>query len=180
MLSAPIKRVNPEVFYVQGASLGIERRELEELKQEAAHNARRRIRICAHLHPEDFLQEMLIVMCEDSYLRPHRRLDQAKSFHVIEGWVDIVLFDEEGGIREVVGMGDWASGRVVYYRMLEQPLYMAFVVQTPFLVFHETVSGPFEAGRYLYAPWAPDGSDPRAAVAYLQELRSKIRQDARS
>src|SRR5204862_7136681 len=105
-------------------------------------NARRRARLCAHPNPDDPLHEMLIVLDRGTYVRPHRHAGKSESFHVIEGELDVVLFDYDGTVRDVVRMGPYGSGRAFYYRLME-PCYHTVLVSTPFALFHETTNGPF-------------------------------------
>ena len=44
-------------------------------------------------HP---VQEMVIAFYKDSYVRPHRHIGTSESFHVAEGEIDVIFFDEVG------------------------------------------------------------------------------------
>lgn len=36
---------------------------------------------------------MLIVMAKGSYIRPHKHKNKSESFHIIEGLLDVIVFD---------------------------------------------------------------------------------------
>lgn len=167
------REVTPEVLYLQDRVIRISRNELEGLKDRASRNPRRRVRLCAHRDPAEKVHEMLIIVAKGSYLRPHKHLAKCESFHVIEGEADVVLFDDAGGIREAIPLGDYASGRTVYYRLLD-PCFHALLPRTEFFVFHETTTGPFDPRETLYPAWAPDDGDAPAAGAFLGELDRRL------
>lgn len=135
-------------------------------------NARGRARLCAHPGPDDRLHEMLIVLARGTYIRPHRHAEKAESFHLIEGELDVVLFHDDGAVRDVVRMGPYGSGKAFYYRLME-PCYHAVLVNTPHALFHETTNGPFVRGGTEFAAWSPAEGDA-AVPAYVAALRDRI------
>ena len=117
---------------------------------------------------------MLIVHTRNTYVRPHKHLNKSESFHLIEGSVDVVIFDEAGGVAEVIRMGDFASGRRFYYR-IEQPAYHTLLITSDVLVFHETTNGPFRREETIFAPWAPEEQDQIARTGFLARLQEEMR-----
>jgi cupin fold WbuC family metalloprotein len=126
------------------------------------------VRLCAHQDVQELVHEMFIVHERDAYVRPHRHR-ACESFHLIEGRADVILFDERGGIAEVIQLGEYGSGDPFYYR-LAQPSYHTLIVRTPVVVFHESKQGPFISTEAEFASWAPDGQDPAAARAFIAAL----------
>src|SRR5438552_15050670 len=102
-----LKAVNEEVLYADEPIVKVDESDIELLKKKAGGNHRKRIRLCAHHDIQDKLHEMIIVLGNDTYIRPHRHIDKVESFHIIQGLVDVVIFDQEGSILEVVQMGDY-------------------------------------------------------------------------
>src|SRR5580704_9266068 len=95
------KTESAEVLYADERIVTIDAADIADLAGAAAVNPRRRIRVCAHRSVDDRLHEMVIVHTKDTYVRPHKHLGKAESFHVIEGEVDVVVFDEHGAVDEV-------------------------------------------------------------------------------
>jgi cupin fold WbuC family metalloprotein len=112
---------------------------------------------------------MLIVLLRGTYIRPHKHLAKVESFHIVEGAVDVVVFDEAGAIVDIVRMGDYASGRNFYYR-ISQPAYHTLVLRSDVLVIHETTNGPFHRDDSIFAPWSPAEEDEAAANAFMKKL----------
>jgi cupin fold WbuC family metalloprotein len=155
-----------EVFYAVEEPVLVGPVDIEALQCAAAASPRRRARICTHANPAAKLHEMLIVLRHDSYVRPHKHLDKTESFTVLDGTADVILFEDDGTVREIIPMGAAGSGRIFYYR-ISQPVFHMIVVRSESLLFHEVTDGPFRAEQTGFAPWSPDGRDAALASAYL-------------
>jgi cupin fold WbuC family metalloprotein len=125
-----------------------------------------RVRFCAHSSDSDALHEMVIAMGRDTYIRPHRHLTKTESYHLVEGEMDVIIFDDRGEIRQVVAMGSAGAGRIVFYR-LSISAFHSMAIRTPTVVFQETTNGPFRKEETLYAPWAPMDTD----IARVKEFQ---------
>lgn len=93
-----------EVYLAPGPIAAIGSREINFLRQEVAINQKGRLRINFHHENSDPLHEMIIAIRPDSYIRPHKHPDKSEAFHVIYGVVDVVIFEDDGTIREVVSL----------------------------------------------------------------------------
>lgn len=173
-----IKKFNDEVLYTDEDITRLNGRDMEELKQKAQVNERERIRICAHHSVEDKIHEMLIVHVRDAYVRPHKHLNKSESFHIIEGLVDVIIFDDDGKIKEVIAMGDYSSGRPFYYR-LSKSYFHTLIIHSDFLVFHETTSGPFDRAETIFAPWTPEEKDHDLCEEFFVRLKNKAEESRR-
>ena len=72
----------------------IDKKKLEELKILAQNDPNKRARICLHKNDEEMVQEMIIAFCKDSYIRPHRHIDKSESYHIIEGRIEIIFYND--------------------------------------------------------------------------------------
>lgn len=154
----------------QAKIYSVDRSRIESLKKESLLTPRQVIRICLHSSPEAKLHEMLIVHQQDAYIKPHKHLNKTESFHVIEGELDVVIFDENGKILERVEMGDYSSGKPFCYR-LSAPFFHTVVPLSEQVVFHEVTDGPFDRRETLFAEWAPDEGERELADRYVQSLK---------
>jgi len=168
-----MKQISPEVFVAEDRIVKVDHAVLQEIKSQAAHNPRRRARLCVHKDVQDRLHEMLIVMARDIYIRPHKHPGKTESFHVIDGSADVVFFDSEGSIEEVIRIGNAASGKLFYIRS-DEARYHTQMVTSEFLVVHEITNGPFNRAETLFAPWAPEETDVAAAAAYWEDLKRHV------
>ena len=168
-----VKQINEEVLFADDRIVRLEARDIEFLKERARCSKRKQMRLCAHKDIDDKLHEMLIVHSKETYVRPHKHLNKTESFHVIEGLVDVILFDERGKIVEVIRMGDYLSGCEFYYR-ISDPYYHTLLIRSEVLVFHETTNGPFRRSDTIFAPWAPDESETVDQKEYMEQLARDI------
>ena len=150
---------SPEVMYAGSTLSIIEQANIEELKKLALLNESQRARLCTHVDVNDALHEMLIVHQRGAYVRPHKHVGKSESTHIIEGEVDLVLFDDRGEIERVIEMGSYESSKPFYYRMNSSVFHM-LIVRSDVVIFHETTNGPFVAGASCFADWAPSPNEP--------------------
>jgi len=169
----PLKRINDEVFVAKEPIVVLGDEELAFIREKALSSPRQRARICAHRHPEDLLHEMFIALSRQTYIQPHRHRQKSESFHIIEGAVDVVLFEDDGAIHEVVRLGCLGSGRACFYR-LDNLRYHTLVIRSELLVMHEVTNGPFDRRLTEYAPFAPDEQDPELIKDYEQRLSLQL------
>lgn len=169
-----MKRIeSAEVLYAGEGIVTVDAAEVAALKLGAHGNPRARIRLCAHHDVNDPLHEMIIVHESGCYVRPHKHLGKSESFHVIEGEVDVVIFDEDGAIADVIPMGSYSSGRAFFYR-IASPAYHTLLIRSQVLVFHETTSGPFRREQTVFAPWSPEDAQAEAVTRYVAELNRAV------
>jgi cupin fold WbuC family metalloprotein len=112
---------------------------------------------------------MVIAIASSSYIRPHRHIGKSESFHVVDGVVDIVMFDGAGAITDVIELGDRTSGRSFYYRLAESRFHMP-LSRTDVMVIHEVTNGPFDRDRTIFAPFAPAEDQLDQARKYVSEI----------
>jgi cupin fold WbuC family metalloprotein len=148
------REVNEGVLFTQDPVTSIDSDTVEYLKAKALGTSSKSIRLCFHLDTREPVQEMLIVHSRDGYIRPHRH-DHGASYHVVDGQLDVVMFDNAGQVTGVVRMGEYASGMNFYWRISAKTFYTLIPRSDP-VVFHETLNGPFDPITSTeWAEWAP-------------------------
>ena len=162
-----------EVLYAEDPIVQVDREDIAFLVERAAKNPRKRIRLCAHKDTNDRLHEMLIVHARDCYVRPHKHTSKSESFHIIDGVVDIVLFDETAKIIKVVPMGGYSTGRKFFYRLAD-PYYHTLLIHSDYVIFHEITNGPFDRADTIFAPWAPVETDVSAVRDFMKQLVKSV------
>ncbi|MDB5306308.1 MAG: hypothetical protein JWO38_510 [Gemmataceae bacterium] len=158
-----------EVFIATGGIVQVRSEDVALVVQKGTTNLRRRARLCAHPGPDDRLHEMLIVLDQGTYIRPHRHPGKSESFHVVKGELDVVIFHDDGTVRELIRMGPYGSGRAFYYRLME-PSFHSVLINSPYALFHETTNGPFHQGEAEFAPWSPAEGDTTVS-RFVEQLR---------
>jgi cupin fold WbuC family metalloprotein len=128
------------------------------IKDHAISSQKRRSRICLHPSNDALVHEMFIALAGNSYVKPHRHLKKSESFHLVEGDVGIILFDEIGNITKIFRLSGSANR---YYRS-EAGIFHTVVVLSEIAVIHEVSNGPFIANETEYANFAPDEGSSEA------------------
>ena len=154
------RKESEEVLYAANEVVVFGKAGLEELKRLAMLTPRKRIRLCTHRDPSDSLHEMFIIHTKDTIVPPHKHIGKAESFSILEGRVDVILFHDDGKVREAIRMGDPASGLPFYYRLAD-PIFHTLAIHSDFLVFHEVTSGPFQRDKTIFASWDKSGEAQR-------------------
>ncbi len=167
------RQFNKEVLYTDKGIVKVCKQDIERFKEMSRYNERKRIRLCTHKDVDEKIHEMLIVLSKDTYVRPHKHTNKIESFHVIEGRVDVILFNEDGNIMDSIRMGDYLSGFGFYYR-IPFPYYHTLLIGSDVLVIHETTNGPFKKSDTTFPVWAPDETDSSAQKVYLRNLNIQL------
>jgi cupin fold WbuC family metalloprotein len=168
-----LRKVSDEVFVASEQIVRLGSEEIDFLKKQAVANPRKRARICAHSGNDDAIHEMVIAISSSSYVRPHKHIGKSESFHVIDGSVDVVMFDDDGAIADVIELGGLNSGRNFYYRLSESRFHMP-LSRTDMLIIHEVTNGPFNRNQTIFAPFAPPEDDIGRAEKYLSEVSAAV------
>jgi len=144
------------------------------LKQAAIKSPLRRARFCAHLSPDAEQHDMLIVSHRDTYVTPHRHLSKSETFVILEGFAEVVLFDEHGEVEKTIKMGPPTSGRPFFYRMPPRQFH-SILIESELLVFLENTKGPFDLNDREHAAWAPEYKDLDGGRAFIEAMTYKGR-----
>ena len=168
-----LKKKSNEVYVADEPIVALTQSEMDLLKQSSGVSPMKRSRICAHRQGSDLLHEMLIVLERDTYIRPHKHLAKSESFHIIEGAVDVIIFDDAGAVADVIELGEYRSGRSFYYRLAD-PLFHTLIIRSERVVFHETTNGPFRKEDTIFAPWSPEDADAGAIADFTKSAGESV------
>jgi cupin fold WbuC family metalloprotein len=164
---------SPEVFLAEGPIAAVGQAELNALKAAVQASPKRRARINAHPDGDDALHEMIIAIDASSYIRPHKHPGKSEAFHIVEGEVDIVVFDNDGEIDRVVELGAPGSQRPFYYRM-SSAFFHTLIIRSELLIVHEITNGPFRPTATVFADFAPDDRETDKAETYQADLVRRV------
>lgn len=168
-----IKVLNKEVLFANEPIVKVCLQDIKRFKKLSDLNERKRIRLCVHRDIEDRIHEMIIIHMKNIYIRPHKHLKKIESFHIIEGTADIVIYNDDGSILDIIPMGGYGTGRNFFYR-LSDPLFHTLRITSDYLVFHETTNGPFKTYDTVWASWAPDENVHAAVNKFMEQLTQSI------
>lgn len=144
------------------------------LKAHAIASPKKRVLINLHEHDTDRVHEMIICSHESTYVRPHRHPGYLESFHVIEGVLTVIVFDDVGNVTQTIPMGCNISlaGRHRLYRQRASAWHTT-IVESEFAVIHEATDNPWPAVTE-WAAWAPMADKPLEIQEYIKDLRTQL------
>ncbi len=133
----------------------IDDRAIERLKKEAHYSRDKRARLCLHNNSDEYVHEMVLVMCRGSYIRPHKHpLGKSESYSILDGEMDVLIYNDQGTVIRRIEMGLPGSGKTFLYRLSMQ-LWHAPISRTNTVAFIEVYTGPFcKSVDVEYAPWS--------------------------
>lgn len=168
MTISPLTINSSEVFVLTD-------QKLSELKLAAKSSPANRARINIHRRSDDLVQEMVIALTKNCIFQPHRHRNKSESFHIIEGEMFIMLFNNDGKLTDLILLSalaqqakncDFKIGR--YYR-LDAPHWHSVLPITELVIFHETTTGPFIQGHHEFAPFI-EGDNTKINQFYREVL----------
>ena len=130
----------------------IDKKKLEELKILAQNDPNKRARICLHKDDGEMIQEMIIAFCKDSYIRPHRHIDKSESYHIIEGRIEIIFYNDNGIEIDKVILSDKMDEHPFLFR-ISNSAWHTVVPKSDFVIIHEVTKGPFNKNSSEFADW---------------------------
>ena len=142
---------------------------LAEMKQVSAERGGRNVRICLHSAPEDDHHDMVVLEHRGKYYRPHKHAEKGECFHVMDGELGLLAFDEAGAIIDAVLL---RKGDI--YRIAVGMHHAVMPLSDP-VIYHESKPGPFLGeGDSIYAEWAPAEDDADAIQAYTSMALAQL------
>jgi len=141
---------------------------IELLILSSARAPKRRARFNLHRSDDDLLHEMIIAFRGDSLNMPHRHVGKSESLHVIEGALEIVMFDDDGHQTRRVMLSAPDGYRLPAIFRMDAPVWHTVIPLEDIVVVHEVTNGPFVRGQNMEIPlWAPKEDDLAAWVKGL-------------
>jgi cupin fold WbuC family metalloprotein len=152
-------------------------REICHLKSMALKSPRNRYRLCLHSEQTHLTQEMVICLKGFNYFQPHRHPgNRSESYHMIEGRMDVYLFDEIGGLIDTIRLSapsavkGGAEERDFMYR-LSAPIYHLMIPRSDWTIYHEVLTGPWSKETVVeYASFAPSENELGEVERYTNEV----------
>lgn len=159
-----------EVIFNSDEVLKFDEGSIRDLKARALDHPEGHVRLCMHRDLADPVHEMVIVHRRGVYVRPHKHVDKSESFHIIEGSLLVVIFDDGGNLVDRIEMGGKGVGRCCICRM-EKGIWHSVIPTSEVVVFHEITKGPFTGkGDSIYPNWAPEPSESARIESFMSQI----------
>ena len=146
-----------------------------QLSQRAEENPRLRQNLNFHTDLAAPSQRLLNALEPGTYVRPHRHSTppRAETFIALQGQLALCLFNDSGGLQEVVVMG---PGTGVFGVDVKPGVWHSVICLQSGTVFFETKDGPYRPiDDKDWPDWAPAEGTPEACT-YLPGLQQRMAQ----
>jgi cupin fold WbuC family metalloprotein len=152
----------------------VDRQLLQQISEQARISPR--LRNNHNFHPSDDSRShrLLNAIEPNSYIRPHRHLDQEKdeAFILLSGKLGIVTFDETGKVSETALLSVETGNRAAD---IPHGVFHTALALTSGTVFYEAKAGPYRPlSEEEKACWAPEENSGESAL-YLIQLEQLFR-----
>jgi cupin fold WbuC family metalloprotein len=147
-----MREKSPGIYVIDEPIVTIGKSDIQLLADVVDRTALKRNRILGHKSDTSDVHEMLIVLSRATIVKPHKHPHSDESMHVIEGEVDVQIYDEQGGKLQLIQMGTFNSLKSFYYRVPRNTFH-AVIPQSDRVVVHEVIHGPFTANSSIFANW---------------------------
>jgi cupin fold WbuC family metalloprotein len=161
-------------LYATAGSSFVDSGDVAELKRISAIDGQSS-RYNLHASPASSLHSMVILQPFGAYRKPKKHLGKPKIYHIVDGEMVVVIFEEDGSVRAAHHL---ASDKVLVIHV-EADCYHTNMALTPQAVYHEVTVGPFEraSADRVFASFAPDDSEQERGLEYVREAVASLRSD---
>lgn len=156
-------------FYNDQDIIAVGPEDLEKLRHAARHDPLGRARLCLHHHVNDAVHEMVIAFQKSSYIHPHRHFHKSESFHLIEGELLVVFFDDDGKETSRLRLAEQRKNGLFLYR-LAASRWHTLIPLSEWVIIHETTPGPFRPEDTEMANWAPAEIQVETVKAFISKI----------
>jgi len=136
---------------------------IRRMRDLAAASPDGRARLCLHQALSDPVQEMVMALTSANCYPIHRHREKAESYHILDGDLGILIFDDQGRVsqRQLLSSSTPGGGQAM---RIAPMIWHAVIALSPICVFHETTSGPFQPGQSEVAGFCPESIPDRQAL----------------
>lgn len=136
------------------------------LKSLAMENHDKKCTMCLHNDIRAHTHEMVNVYPKGAYIRPHSHPFKSETKIMIEGKLQVFIFDDNG---EIVDRFVMDRDGIFTYRMDKGIIHTNIPLTD--VVFHEVIEGPF-VGKddSIFPEWAPQLDDNEGVIRFVDRM----------
>ena len=140
-----LTKKNDRVFYANKNPFSITRQQLSLIKELAFFRGVDICRICLHINNKSDIHEMLMMHTQPSSTGPLKQDKTSISYHIIEGELEIKLYDNNGNEVKNYNLNSHSSSTISSHSLrLNANQYRSIHSKSNYTLFLETASGPFK------------------------------------
>lgn len=162
--------MNNEVQFLKDEIIRIDDDIIRKMKDKASQNDSGKFRYCFHESENANMQEMLFVIADTGYARPHMHEKAAESHVIIDGEGYCVLFDSSGKIRQKFKV----SRKEHFIYRIQKGIWHMVIPISKQMVIYEVREGRFDNCTNIFPDWAPKEDEKEKVELYKKNLIKRI------
>ncbi len=162
--------MNNEVIFLKEPIIRVNEDVIQKMKNSAKENVSGKIRYCFHESENANMQEMLFVVSNTGYLRPHMHKGVAESHVVVDGEGYCILFDKFGSVMEAFRV----STKDNFIYRIQKGIWHMVIPVSEQMVIYEIREGKFDSNTNIFPEWSPKEGDVEKIEQYKQNLINEI------
>lgn len=162
--------MNNEVVFLKDKLIRIDKDVIMEMKSMAGRNSSGKFRYCLHESESAGMQEMIFVISDTVYARPHMHRNAAETQIVLDGEGYCVLFDRSGNITETFNISPCDN---FIYRIQREVYHMVISISEK-MVLYEVREGTFNIDTNIFPKWAPKEEEVEKVRQYRKWLLRQL------
>jgi cupin fold WbuC family metalloprotein len=146
--------------------------DIEHIKRLADQDPKKRARFCLHRTTDDSPQEMILALCREVYIPPHRQQNQRKSYTLQEGKIRVAFFTETGSIDKTIDLSA-EDDSLPFYIRFDSGQWHTVLALSEVVVYSEVMSGEFQVE---FATWALNSNNTVEVDRFISTLKEAVPQ----
>jgi len=159
-----------QAIYFEKSIATISKKDIEYIKHLAKQDSQKRARFCLHRNRDDSPQEMILALCREVYIPPHRQLNRRKSYTLHEGKIRVVFFSEKGLIDKIIDLSAEDESLPFCIRF-DCSQWHTVLALSEVVVYSEVMSGEFQVE---FASWALNPSNTDEVARFILHIKKAL------
>ncbi len=135
---------NERVYFVASENTQLSRQQIFLFREISILNNLEISRICLHRDQNSLIQEMIMFHCKSTTVGPLKQLNQSISYHIIDGIIQISVYDNEK-IKDIYTLSNISySNKQLCSIRIKPDEYRTVSSKTENTIFIEITNGPFK------------------------------------
>lgn len=141
---------------------------LSRLKVKRNNNSENKCMLCLHNDERANMHEMINVYAKGEYIRPHCHPKKTETKIVFEGKMLVVLFDQNGDIRDEIVLSD---DKKDYFMIRIEKGIIHCNIPLSDVIFYEAITGPYMGNDdSVFPAWAPETDNKEEILKLYTKL----------
>ena len=166
-ISNNAKRVFNDIFVFKSKYIKL-------LKSKADKSKNKSYRILFHKNNNHLTHEMMICFKKNAVIPIHKHPNKrSESYHILEGSMNVYFFENNGKPIGYISLSK--KNNQIYYRLSSSKFHL-LVPTSKYLIYHETITGPFLSKKdIIYPKWGIKFDNNSKISLFLKKYKNAIK-----